>query len=253
VILDTSTIYLLASLFFIVALAYSTVGLGGGSSYTALMTLAGMGILVIPTLSLVMNLVVTTIASFHFIINKHARFKLILPFVITSIPMAYLGGYLQLSREVFYWLLLISLIIVALRIYFFSRSHLVLKLNQAQQLFFSLLCGAVLGLVSGIVGLGGGIYLVPLIILFGLGSEKEAAASGAVFIWLNSLSGLLARVQYNTVDMSSYMPLILAVAIGGYMGSYLGAGKLQPKRMEQILGVLVLISIAFLSRKILLF
>jgi len=252
-ILDTSSIYLLASLFFIVALAYSTVGLGGGSSYTALMTLAGMGILVIPTLSLTLNLVVTTIASYLFIKNRHARFRLILPFVVTSIPMAYLGGYLQLSKEIFYWLLLISLIIVALHIYFCNQIHLLYKLNPAQQLLFSLISGAILGLISGIVGLGGGIYLVPLIILFGLGSEKEAAASGAVFIWLNSLSGLIARVQYNAIDLTAYIPLIVAVAIGGYIGSCLGAGKLQPKRMEQILGVLILVSIVFLIRKILLF
>lgn len=252
-ILDTGSIYLLASLFFIVALAYSTVGLGGGSSYTAIMTLAGMGILVIPTLSLTLNLVVTSIASYHFIIHRHVRIRLILPFIITSIPMAYLGGYLQPSKEVFYWLLLISLIAVALRIYVWKQLRLILSLSPAQQLIFCLASGAILGLVSGVVGLGGGIYLVPLIILFGLGSEKEAAASGAVFIWLNSLSGLLARIQYNTIDMSGTIPLILAVAIGGYMGSHLGAGQLQPKRMEQILGVLILISIAFLVRKLLLF
>ncbi len=252
-ILDSSTIYLLSGLFFIVALAYSTVGLGGGSSYTALMTLAGMGMLVIPMLSLMLNLVVTSIASYHFILNKHTRFKLILPFVITSIPMAFLGGYLKLPQEVFYWLLLISLTAVVLRIYFWQQISLKLSLKPLQKLIFCLASGAILGLISGIVGLGGGIYLVPLIILSGLGSEKEAAASGAVFIWLNSLSGLIARTQYNTVDLSSYIPLIMAVAMGGYLGSHLGAGKLPPQRMEQILGILLLISIVFIIRKLLLF
>ena len=250
-ILDSSSIYLLASLFFIVALAYSTVGLGGGSSYTAIMTLAGMSTLLIPTLSLTLNLIVTSIASYEFIRKKHTRFKLILPFVITSIPMAYLGGYLQLPKEVFYWLLLVSLIAVALRIYIWKEIRLILELNPAQQLVLALFSGAILGLISGIVGLGGGIYLVPLILLLGLGTEKQAAASGAVFIWLNSCSGLAARVQHNSVDLSGFIPLIIAVALGGYIGSHLGAGKLKPQQMDQILGLLILISIAFLIRKLL--
>ncbi len=106
--------YFLAVLFFLVALTYSSVGLGGGSSYTALMAVLGVSTLAIPLISLSLNIFVTTIGSFNFIRNRHARIKLILPFLISSIPMAYLGGALRLPKEIFYWILFISLIFASL-------------------------------------------------------------------------------------------------------------------------------------------
>ncbi len=116
---------------------------------------------------------------------------------------------------------------------------------------FRLFAGAVLGLVAGIVGIGGGIYLVPLIIILGLGTTKEAAACGVIFIWLNSLSGLLARVQYNAIDLHEYVPLIFAVFLGGALGSFMGAGRYSAQTMERVLGVLVMVAIVLLFRKVL--
>lgn len=107
-----------------------------------------------------------------------------------------------------------------------------------------------LGLIAGIVGIGGGIYLVPLVIILGLGSEKEAAACGAVFIWLNSLAGLLSRLQYNSLDLTNYTLLILAVLIGGTLGSFMGSFRFSPKIMEKILGVVILVAIFFLIKKL---
>jgi len=242
--------YFLAALFFIVAFIYSSVGLGGGSSYTALMAIFGISTLAIPMITLSLNLFVTSIGSFNFIRNKHAKIKLIFPFLISSVPMAYLGGSLDISKEIFYWILLISLIFVAARIYLWQNVKIQLNLTQKEKIIISLIAGSILGLIAGIVGIGGGIYLVPLIIVLGLGSEKEAAACGAIFIWLNSFSGLLSRLQYNSIDLANYIPLIIAVLAGGTLGSYMGAFKFSPKLMDKILGIVILIAIFFLAKKL---
>jgi len=242
--------YILAILFFIVAFTYSSVGLGGGSSYTALMAIFGINTLVIPMISLSLNLFVTSIGSYNFIRNKHGNIKLIVPFLISSIPMAYLGGSLKLPKEIFFWVLLMSLVFVALRIYFWQNTTIKLNIGQKGKIIISLLAGSVFGLVAGTVGIGGGIYLVPLIIILGLGTEKEAATCGAIFIWLNSFSGLLSRLQYNSIDLTNYIPLIVAVLAGGTLGSFMGSFKFSPKVMEKILGSVIILAIFFLTKKI---
>ena len=243
--------WLLAALFFLVAYGYSSVGLGGGSAYTALMAVLGFNSLTIPLISLGLNLIVTSVGSLNFISGGHGRLRLVLPFLVSSIPMAYLGGALRLPSEVFYWALLLSLIFVAIRLYVWKNTSLRLNLGTWPRLAVSLVVGAVLGLVAGIVGIGGGIYLVPLIIILGLGSAKEAAACGAIFIWLNSLSGLVARLQYNAIDLHQYIPLIMAVFVGGALGSFMGSSRYSPRTMERVLGILVLVAIALLFKKVL--
>ncbi|NNJ95105.1 MAG: TSUP family transporter, partial [Halobacteria archaeon] len=109
--------YFIAALFFFVALAYSSVGLGGGSSYAALMAIAGFNAATIPMISLLLNLLVTSIGSYNFIRRRHANFRLLAPFLLSSVPMAYLGGVLQLPQEFFFLLLLVSLLFAAARIY----------------------------------------------------------------------------------------------------------------------------------------
>jgi len=164
--------------------------------------------------------------------------------------MAYIGGSLRLPKELFYWILLLSLAFVAIRIYFWKDTAIKLNINQKDKIIISLIAGSILGLIAGIVGIGGGIYLVPLIIILGLGTPKEAAACGAIFIWLNSCSGLISRLQYNSIDLIQYIPLITAVLAGGLLGSFMGAFKLSPKRMEKVLGAVILAAIIFLTKKI---
>lgn len=247
-----SSIYFIALLFFIIAFAYSSVGLGGGSSYTALMAILGFNTLAIPMISLSLNLVVTTIGSFNYIRKGHARLHLILPFILSSMPMAYLGGSLRLPKEIFLWVLLISLVFVALRIYGWKSTTIKLDLTRNEKILVSILVGSILGLVAGIVGIGGGIYLVPLIIILGLGSGKEAAACGIIFVWLNSFSGLASRIQYNPIDLTQYVPIIIAVLIGGTLGSYMGSSRFSPATMERVLGIIAIVAIFFLGKKILL-
>ena len=140
---------------------------------------------------------------------------------------------------------------VAARIYFWQNVTIQLNLKQKEKIIISLTAGSVLGLIAGIVGIGGGIYLVPLIIVLGLGSEKEAAACGAIFIWLNSFSGLLSRLQYNSIDLTNYIPLIVAVLLGGTLGSYMGSFKFSSKQMDKILGAVIIIAIFLLIKKLL--
>lgn len=243
--------YLLAALFFVVAFTYSSVGLGGGSSYTALMAVFGMSTLEIPMISLTLNLFATSVGSYNFVRNKHAKLRLILPFLISSIPMAYVGGALKVSKEIFYLILLASLVLVAARIYIWEKTTISFNLGQVGKFIISVLIGSLLGLIAGIVGIGGGVYLVPIIIILGLGTEKEAAACGVIFVWINSLSGLIARLQYNSIDLTNHIHLISAVLIGSALGSFMGSFKYSPKTMQRILGIIIIIAISLLTRKVL--
>jgi hypothetical protein len=126
-----------------------------------------------------------------------------------------------------------------------------LNISPAQKYLLTLLIGAALGFIAGTVGIGGGIYLVPLILILGLGNAREAAASGAIFIWINSLFGLASRLQYNSIDLQPFILLLVAVVIGGTMGSWLGANRYQPRTMEKILGVIIILAVVALARKLL--
>jgi len=243
---------LLAIIFAFVAFFYASVGLGGGSSYTALLAIFGTSAATIPMVSLTLNILVTTFGSIVFLLKGHARLRLIAPFLLSSIPMAYLGGMLQLPKMYFYLLLLVSLSFAAARIYFPGTAK-PLSLNQKEKLILAIISGAMLGLIAGITGIGGGVYLVPLIILLGLGNAKEAAACGAFFIWVNSVSGLLARIQYNSIDIVEFAPLIIAAAIGGMAGTILGAGHFKPQTMQRILGSILVFAIFLLGRKMIVF
>ena len=243
--------YWLALLFTVVAFFYSSVGLGGGSSYTALLAISGVSFLAIPAISLTLNLLATSVGSFNYIRERHARFRLVGPFLVSSIPMSYVGGALDISREGFYSILLVSLVFIALRIYVWDRISLKLEMRRVGQTALSLGAGSALGLVAGIAGIGGGIYLVPLILILGLGTEKEAAACGAIFVWINSLSGLTARFSSCPLDWTPFVPLIVAVLVGSALGSFLGSSRFSPRTMQKMLGLTVLVAIVFLSRKML--
>lgn len=245
----TIIILLMSVIFFGVAFFYGSVGLGGGSSYTALLALFGVGALSIPMISLSLNLLVTTTGSIMFFRQKHSKLKLIVPFLLSSIPMAYVGGALQLPKEVFYIILFFSLLFAAWRIYFPSDAK-PLALGPIGRTVLSLVAGGLLGLIAGITGIGGGVYLVPLIIITGLGSAREAAACGSIFIWVNSVSGLIARMQYNSIDLTPFLPLFVAVFAGGLCGSYMGSVRFMPRTMQKILGSILVVAVMFLGMKI---
>ncbi|MDP6571197.1 MAG: sulfite exporter TauE/SafE family protein [Candidatus Marinimicrobia bacterium] len=243
--------YLLPILFLFVAFIYSSVGLGGGSSYTALMAIFGIAFPFIPTTSLMLNLLVSFIGIINFWRNGHGNLKLILPFLITSIPMTFIAGTIVLPELIFQIFLLITLIFVALRIYVVGELKLTLQLSSTQKWIFTLGLGAVLGFIAGALGIGGGIYLVPFLVMTGLASQKEASASGVLFIWVNSLTGLIARTQAGTFNAQLILPLAGAVGVGGFFGSWFGSTKFSPHTIQKIMGGVIIIAIVFLLRKIL--
>ena len=242
---------LLPILFLFVAFIYSSVGLGGGSAYTALLAIFGASYQMIPTTSLTMNLIVTFVGMVHFWKNGHGRLNLILPFLVTSIPMAYFAGSIVMPELIFKLILLATLILVLVRIYLINDLKIGIQLTGIKKWIFIFSLGGFLGFIAGTVGIGGGIYLVPLIIMFRLGSEKEAAASGAIFIWVNSLVGVIARTQIGAFDPQFILPLAGAVMLGGFAGSYMGAVRFNAKTIQQVMGGIILIAILFLIKGIL--
>ncbi len=244
-------LWAVAVVFLFVAMAYASVGLGGGSSYAALLVVFGFGSASIPNLSLLLNLIVTTVSCFNFIRRGHLRIDLIAPFIVSSLPLAWIGGTLQLPEPMFKLLMAASLLVVLLRIFSRRDTALNLRLGRGQVILLSLLVGALLGFLAGVIGIGGGIFLVPMILLLGMGTMQQAAACGVVFVWLNSLAGLISRSQYNFIDFGDYLSLIAAVLIGGAIGSLIGSSKINPRSLEKMLGVVIVAAVFLLLRSLL--
>ena len=243
--------YFLPILFFVIAFIYSSVGLGGASSYTAIMAIMGISYQIIPTTSLALNIVVTFFGTINYWRNGHGQIKLVGPFLLASTPMAYMAGSLDLNEFFFQTILLITLILVVIRIYFFDTFTFSFQLSQARKWIFIILLGSILGFIAGAIGIGGGIYLLPLIIIFGLGSEKEAAAAATTFICVNSLVGFIARFKSGTFNLDFILPLIGFVAVGGFLGSYYGSKKYDTKKIQKIMGGIIIVAIILLTRKML--
>jgi len=241
---DFTTI-LLPLLVFLVAILYSSVGFGGASSYLAVMSLFEVAPAVSATIALCLNILVAGIAFANYFRYGYLRVKLLWPFLVTSIPAAFIGGALNVSTPLYQLFLHAVLLYLALRILFFPKPEA--KPDQEYThppLWLALVLGSLLGLVSGIVGIGGGIFLSPLIILAGWGSAKQAAACSAAFIVLNSISGLVGRLSGGTFFFGSLGWVLLPVGVaGGLIGSYLGARYLPGKNVQRLLAVILLIVI----------
>ena len=227
--------------FFLIAFFYSMVGFGGGSSYLAILVLAGLSYQSIPSTALVCNLIVTSGGSWHFYRAGHFRLKNVLPFIVLSIPMAYVGGSVPIGKDLFCLLLGISLLAVALRMFLPSdRFEHANDISWNQAWLIGLPLGAVLGFLAGLVGIGGGIFLSPLLLFMRWVNAKEAAASASFFIIVNSLSGLAGQMQRGSVHLEWIFPLGLAVFLGGQIGSRMGAYQIPKVRLQQLLAGLVL-------------
>ncbi len=208
--------------FLLIALLYSIVGFGGGTSYIAVLAAAGVSYQLIPKLSLICNLLVVCAGFVMFFRSRHFNAKLVLPFAISSVPMAFLGGSYKIEEKTYFILLAASLILCGLRILF-------IRDREAQNVHpphaaIAVATGSVLGLLSGMVGIGGGIFLSPLLINMGWARSKEAASVANTFILLNSLAGLAGQFTKNPAlpEPAIYAPLFLAVIVGGQIGSRIG-------------------------------
>lgn len=236
---------ILTFLFFLTALIYSSVGFGGGSTYLALLVLFSVPYQSLPKIALLCNLVVVSGGIYHYVKDGHLKFGRIAPLIITSVPFAYLGGKTPISEKWFLVLLCLSLGVAGIRLFIGAKDS-IRQENPAKKTiaswFFGLALGAALGFLSGLVGIGGGIFLAPLLYFFRWGTAREIAAQSCFFIFANSLAGLAGQFAKNTanVDGAIVLPLILAVLLGGQVGTLLSMKKFPLQTLQKITATLVL-------------
>ncbi len=215
---------ILSILFFITAILYSSVGFGGGSTYLALLLIWDIPYYIFPVIALLCNIIVVTGNSINYVRAGNHNFKLLLPFLFGSIPLAFLGGTLIVKKEIFEILLFLILSIAGVLLLINNKSYddkniIIKKVN----LFVSFLIGSVLGLVSGLVGIGGGIFLSPILFLLKADKPKNIVTTASLFILINSIFGILGQLTKENIlnEISLYWPLFLSVLIGGLFGNYL--------------------------------
>ena len=238
---------LLAILFFIAAILYSSVGFGGGSTYLALLIIWEVPYFIFPVIALSCNIIVVSGNCFNYIRAGNLNFKLLLPYLIGSIPMSYLGGALIVEKELFEILLFLVLSIAGLLLLINNKSYedkniIIKKLH----LFFSILIGSVLGLISGIVGIGGGIFLSPILFLLKADKPKNIVTTASLFILINSISGVFGQLTKENIlnEIIFYWPLFLTVLLGGLFGNYLNL-KIFSNRVLALITSLLVIFVAF--------
>jgi len=231
-----SNLFFLLSVLFIVAFLYSSVGHGGASGYLATMALWGIAPAELKPTALCMNIAVSLISFIGFYRAGHFKFKLFWPFALASIPMAFLGGTISLSDPVYKLILGISLLIAITRMIFnFTKKG---TISNPPPLWAALLSGGSIGLISGMIGIGGGILLSPLLLLMNWGKFKEVASVSALFIFVNSISGLVGLIQKEGISINNHLQLSLAVAVlGGLFGTYYGSKVLKISALNYALAV----------------
>jgi uncharacterized membrane protein YfcA len=229
---------LVLAAFAVVALLYASVGHGGASGYLVLGALMGMGQTEMRLPALLMNMVVSGIAFIRFQRSGHFRWSVFWPFALTSIPMAWLGSTMVLDPYAFECLLGLALLLAAARLLgFFGPGA---ADTRPVVLPIALMMGAMVGSVSGLIGIGGGIFLSPLLILLRWSSAHTAAAVSALFIFVNSVAGAVgAGMRGETVPGEAWQ-WMAAAAVGGLAGAWMGASRLGPAWMERVLGCVLL-------------
>tara|TARA_R110002050_G_scaffold270252_4_gene413274 strand:- start:5744 stop:6487 length:744 start_codon:yes stop_codon:yes gene_type:complete len=221
----------------VVAFLYSGVGHGGASGYLALMSLFSLAPETMKPTALLLNLFVAGTAFYFYYKEGYFNKKLFLSFAIASIPMAYLGGTIEVETRIYKIILGILLIFAILKMLnVFGKEN---EYIREVRLWQGLLVGAVIGFFSGLIGIGGGIILSPVILLLHWGKMKEAAAVSALFIWVNSAAGLAGQFSNGiTLNSQSYIMVGLAV-VGGFLGSYYGSKKMTNKGVRYMLVIVL--------------
>ena len=237
---------ILPILFFITAILYSSVGFGGGSTYLALLLIWDIPYYIFPVIALMCNIIVVSGNSFNYIRAGNHNFNLLLPFLIGSIPFAFLGGALKIDKDFFEILLFFVLSVAGILLLINNKSYenenlIIKKIN----FIYSLIIGSILGLVSGIVGIGGGIFLSPILFLLKAEKPKIISTTASLFILINSISGILGQFTKDKTfdELINYWPLFLSVLIGGLIGNYLNL-KIFSNRILTILTSLLVIFVS---------
>ncbi|PHR71847.1 MAG: hypothetical protein COA67_05480 [Lutibacter sp.] len=231
-------------LFFFVAILYSSVGFGGGSSYLAILALTSLAFTQIRVIALLCNIVVVSSGTFIYAKNGFYNWKKVIPLVAFSVPMAFLGGYIKISQNFFFVLLGITLIIAA---FFMWISKYIIETSKEKQSKKSVKkdasFGGIIGFISGMLGVGGGVFLAPLLYLTKWDTPKKIAATSSFFILVNSIAGLLGQYQNPdfSIEPNITILLLITVFIGGQIGSRLSAKTISPFTIKKITAVLIVI------------
>ena len=236
----------IAALFFLAAVAYSSVGFGGGSTYNALLILSGMDYRLVPVIALSCNILVVSGGIYHYARAGVLSIGQLLPFIVLSVPMAWLGGSLVVSEQVFIGLLGFSLLLAGVQMLVKPQATSTgYHYNSARYWLVAAPVGGFIGLLAGITGIGGGIFLAPVIYLFHLVPARTVAGITSGFILVNSVAGLVGHMmkvgEYSPLQgWVQAWPLFIAVIIGGQIGSHLGAYKLPQTWVKRLTAVLML-------------
>lgn len=237
-ILEIEYIWLFLLILPIVSFLYSAVGHGGASGYLALMALFSIAPEVMKPTALLLNIFVAGIAFYYYYKEGHFKLKLFASFAVASIPMALIGGMIEVDATIYKKILGVLLIFAILKMLnVFGTENNKLKDVKIWQ---ALLVGGAIGFFSGLIGIGGGIILTPVILLLHWGKMKEAAAVSALFIWVNSAAALVGQISVGAViNMQSFVLVGIAI-IGGLLGGYIGSRKLNNQSLRYILAVVLI-------------
>jgi uncharacterized membrane protein YfcA len=240
--MDADLLWILVPVFAVISFVYGSVGLGGGSAYVAMMALLGMDHTVIPMVALSLNLIVAGGGFAHFLRGGHFRRHLFGPLILTSAPAAFFAAQVPVSRALFQGLLGGLLLLAAVRL---LVTPLLVKDRPRRgnmNPLLLVLLGLVLGAAAGLTGIGGGIYLAPLLLVTRMATPKEAAALSSGLVVVNSAAGLAGRIVIGTsFPWSVFLPLAATVLVAGQLGAFRGSSYFRPATVRAVVGWLVLL------------
>ena len=234
---------LLAILFFITATLYSSVGFGGGSTYLALLLIWGVPYFIFPVIALSCNIIVVSGNCFNYIKAGNLNLRLLIPYLIGSVPLAYIGGSLFIEKDIFEILLFLVLAICGISLLFNFKSYDKGSFSYRKVPYsISIIIGGLLGFVSGVIGIGGGIFLSPILFLLRAGHPKQIITTTSLFILINSIFGIIGQLSKNDIllEMPSYLYLFISVLIGGQIGNFLNIKIFSARVLTLITAFLVI-------------
>ena len=237
---------ILSILFFVTAIIYASVGFGGGSTYLALLLLWDVPYYIFPIIALACNIIVVSGNSFNYIRAGNLNIKLLLPYLLGSIPFAFIGGSIEIDKNIFEIILFVVLAVAGLLLLFNFKSYgNHSKIYKSLPLFFSIPIGIILGFVSGIVGIGGGIFLSPILYLLKAANPNHITTTVSLFILINSIFGIFGQItkDINLHEITNYLYLLIAVFVGGQIGNFLNI-KIIPTRILALITSLLVIFVA---------
>jgi uncharacterized protein len=236
----TTTLLIFYLLLFLVAFLYASVGHGGASGYLALMAIFGIATAVMKPSALILNLFVSLTSFIQFYRGQHFKWKIFLPIALASVPMAFVGGMISIDSVIYKKILGALLLFAVFRFFFYPNvpdSEL-----KKPNLVLSIIIGAVIGFLSGLIGIGGGIILSPILLLLKWTNQKQTAAISALFIFVNSVSGLAGQLTKG-IKISPHMVSFVIIAfVGGLCGAYFGALKFKQTILKNLLAVVLLMA-----------